>query len=136
MERLSVECNAWPRSGRRTISFRTGLLDPVGVNAPGEFRHQPDRCAAWKKPALVRVFEGTSTRAAAVASNEGGTLRMSALEQAKVDGERLGRVDLASADDGGWTFPRTAAPSVVGGAIPRCRARCSPGCPWISFPEG
>ena len=79
---------------------------PLRERLQGEFGINPDAVRGMKKPALVRVFEkDVDTRAAAVASNEGGTLRMSALEQAKVDGERLGRVDLASADDGRLDVP-------------------------------
>lgn len=79
---------------------------PMRERLQGEFGINPDAVRGMKKPALVRVFErDVDTRAAAVASNEGGTLRMSALEQAKVDGERLGRVDLASADDGRLDVP-------------------------------
>lgn len=79
---------------------------PLRERLQGEFGINPDAVRGMKKPALVRVFErDVDTRAAAVASNEGGTLRMSALEQAKVDGERLGRVDLASSDDGRLDIP-------------------------------
>jgi hypothetical protein len=67
----------------------------------GEWGIRPEQVQGMKKPMLVRVLEGdVDVRAAAIASNETGTLRMSALEQAKVDGERLGRTDLMAGNDG------------------------------------
>ncbi|MBK9075537.1 MAG: hypothetical protein IPL77_11275 [Flavobacteriales bacterium] len=71
-----------------------------------EWGISPESARGMKKPMLVRIFEGdVDTRAAAVASNEGGTLRMSALEQAKVDGERLGKVGIVASDDGRLDVP-------------------------------
>lgn len=54
----------------------------------------PAAAQGMKKPVLVRVLQAdVDVRKAAMASNEGAGLRMSALEQAKVDGERLGGMD-------------------------------------------
>jgi len=50
----------------------------------------PDSIAAMKKPVLVRrITQPFDTRALAVASNSGGSLQYSALEQAKIDGDRM-----------------------------------------------
>ena len=81
---------------------------PSGMAYSGPMRERltewgvrPEQVAGMKKPMLVRVLEGdVDVRAAAIASNETGTLKMSALEQAKVDGERLGRVDLVAGAEG------------------------------------
>lgn len=55
-----------------------------------------------KKPVLVRrVTQPFDTRALAVASNSGGSLQYSALEQAKIDGERMkGLGDVELTDNG------------------------------------
>jgi hypothetical protein len=67
-------------------------LDPAAVNK-------------FKAPVLVRVLaRDVDVKQAAIASNEGGGARMSGLEQARVDGERLGDLeDLAVTDDGDLT---------------------------------
>jgi hypothetical protein len=55
-----------------------------------------------KNPVLVRVLnDKVDIKQAAIASNEGGGARMSALEQARVDGERLGDLSDFAADDTG-----------------------------------
>lgn len=67
--------------------------------ALARFGIDPEELAKFKRPVLVRVLgEDVDVRRAAIASNEGGALRMSALEQAKVDSERLG--DLEGIDVG------------------------------------
>jgi len=64
--------------------------DPL-VQQAAQFGLSPQAVAAMRKPVLVRVLaEQVDTRQAAIASNEGGAMRMSALEQAQVDAERLG----------------------------------------------
>jgi hypothetical protein len=64
--------------------------DPL-IQQAAQFGLSPQAVAAMRKPVLVRILaEHVDTRAAAIASNEGGSMRMSALEQAKVDAERLG----------------------------------------------
>lgn len=53
----------------------------------------PDAAKGMQRPVLVRVLQAdVDVRRAAMASNEGAGLRMSALEQAKVDSERLGDI--------------------------------------------
>lgn len=55
-----------------------------------------------KKPALVRVLDNeVDVKRAAILSNEGGALRMSALEQSKVDAERLGDFRAFDVNDNG-----------------------------------
>lgn len=55
-----------------------------------EFGADPAEVAGMQKPVLIREFENdVNIREAAILSNEGGGLRMSALEQAKVDAERM-----------------------------------------------
>jgi hypothetical protein len=62
----------------------------------------PEALAMMKKPALVRVLDNeVDIKRAAMLSNEGGALRMSALEQAKVDAERLGDFRAFDVNDGG-----------------------------------
>ncbi len=57
-----------------------------------EWGINPEAVAEMKKPVLVRLLnEDVDVRAAAIASNESGVLKMSALEQAKVDSERLAK---------------------------------------------
>jgi hypothetical protein len=61
-----------------------------------------DAAAGMKEPVLVRVLsKDVDVRQAAIASNEGGGARMSNLEQAKVDGERLGDLSGFSTNDAG-----------------------------------
>lgn len=68
----------------------TRYRDPL-VQQAAQFGLSPAAIAQMRRPVLVRVLlEEVDTRAAAIASNEGGAMRMSALEQAKVDAERLG----------------------------------------------
>ena len=66
--------------------YRQYLMD----NAE-QFGLSADDVAGMRKPVLVRRFTDNTlnTARAAVASNEGGGLGMSALEQARVDAERL-----------------------------------------------
>jgi hypothetical protein len=55
-----------------------------------EYGIDPATVQGMQKPVLVRRFENpVDVRNAAILSNEGGGLRMSALEQAKVDAERM-----------------------------------------------
>lgn len=88
------------------ISLAYDLPSGMAYSGPmrerlGEWGIRPEQVQGMRKPMLVRVLEGdVDVRAAAIASNETGTLRMSALEQAKVDGERLGRTDLMAGNDG------------------------------------
>lgn len=66
------------------------------------FGLDPKAVEAMKQPVLVRVLaQDVDVRQAAIASNEGGGARMSALEQARVDGERLGTLDGFVADENG-----------------------------------
>lgn len=70
--------------------------------ALGRFGIDPDDLAKLKRPVLVRVLgEDVDVRRAAIASNEGGALRMSALEQAKVDSERLPSLEGIEVGDAG-----------------------------------
>ncbi len=65
--------------------YRQYLMDHAA-----QFGFDPGEVAAMKKPVLVRQLdESVDIARAAVASNEGGGLGMSALEQARVDAERL-----------------------------------------------
>jgi hypothetical protein len=51
----------------------------------------PTAAEGMKKPVLVRILEtDVDTKKAAIASNEGSSLKMADLEQAKVDAERMG----------------------------------------------
>lgn len=57
---------------------------------------------AMGNPILIRVLQkDVDVKKAAIASNEGGGLKMSALEQAKVDAERMGELANFAADDSG-----------------------------------
>lgn len=61
----------------------------------------PAALEGMSKPALVRVLQGdVDVRQAAILSNEGGAMKMSALEQAKVDAERLGDMRLEMGENG------------------------------------
>jgi len=62
----------------------------------------PATFSGMKKPVLVRrITKPFDTRALAVASNSGGSLQYSALEQAKIDGERMsGLGDIEVTDTG------------------------------------
>lgn len=68
-----------------------------------EFGLTREQVEGLQRPVLVRQFENqVDVRQAAILSNEGGALRMSALEQAKVDAERmpsLAGVDLPESGD-------------------------------------
>lgn len=66
------------------------------------FGIDPAAVAKMKAPVLVRVLQqDVDIKQAAIASNEGGGARMSALEQARVDGERLGDLSDFEADEEG-----------------------------------
>lgn len=55
-----------------------------------EFGLDPAAVAGMQRPVLIRQFENeVNVSRAAILSNEGGGLKMSALEQAKVDAERM-----------------------------------------------
>lgn len=59
-------------------------------NRASEFGLDPESVKGMKNPVLIRQFENqVDVRKTAIQSNEGGGLRMSALEQAKVDAERM-----------------------------------------------
>lgn len=68
-----------------------------------EFGYDPVTVQGMKSPVLIRRFENdVNVRQAAIQSNEGGGLRMSALEQSKVDAERmpsLADVDIPESGD-------------------------------------
>ncbi len=70
----------------------TGLKYVEDLKAElSRFGIDPESINGMSRPALVRVLDSEiDIRKAAIASNEGGSMRMSALEQAKVDAERLG----------------------------------------------
>lgn len=94
-----------------------------------KFGIDPATAAGMKKPVLVRILESNvDVQRAAMASNEGAGLRMSALEQAKVDGIRLGDITGLTISDTGeiasaanhsyikqWVgqFPTTEAAALV-----------------------
>lgn len=70
-------------TGQQYAAPLRGSLERLGID--------PATLEGMVKPALVRILEReVDVRKAAILSNEGGALRMSALEQAKVDAERLG----------------------------------------------
>lgn len=70
----------------RGDAYRMPLLDQAR-----QFGISPEEIKAMARPVLVRILnEEVDVAKAAILSNEGGGLRMSALEQAKVDSERLG----------------------------------------------
>lgn len=72
--------------GERGALYRDALIDRAR-----QFGVSPEAVKAIAKPILVRLLrQDVDIRRAAAASNEGGAMRMSALEQAKVDAERLG----------------------------------------------
>lgn len=70
----------------------------------------PDAVRGMKKPVLVRVLQReVDVKRAAMLSNEGGSTDMSPLEQAKVDAERLGDVQLVVGADGDLNAPENRA---------------------------
>lgn len=70
----------------------------------------PQAIAGMKKPILVRrLSREVDVKQAAMLSNEGGSTDMSALEQAKVDAERLGDARLAVGADGDLQAPENRA---------------------------
>lgn len=70
---------------------RGDLYREAVVDQARRFGVSPEQVKGMERPVLVRVLQGeVDVRKAAIASNEGGSMRMSALEQAKVDAERLG----------------------------------------------
>ncbi|CAB4122044.1 hypothetical protein UFOVP16_45 [uncultured Caudovirales phage] len=90
----------------------------------------PAAAEGMKKPVLVRILQSdVDVQKAAMASNEGAGLRMSALEQAKVDGIRLGDMSGIKISESGdlnnasnrkpitqWVgqFPETEAAGLLG----------------------
>jgi hypothetical protein len=75
--------------------------DPL-KNALERYGIDPAALEGMKKPALVRVLQNdVDVRRAAILSNEGMALRMSALEQSKVDAERLGNFKAFDVNDSG-----------------------------------
>lgn len=72
-----------------------------------EFGIDAAHIQGMKKPVLVRRFENPiDVRGAAILSNEGGGLRMSALEQSKVDAERMPSMrDLELPENGDLSAP-------------------------------
>lgn len=105
-----------------------GYRAPLMQNL-SKFGIDPAAAANMKKPVLVRILEDdVDVQRAAMASNEGAGLRMSALEQAKVDGIRLGDIaglnvsetgEINSAANHGYIkqwvgqFPTTEAAALV-----------------------
>ncbi len=70
----------------------------------------PASVQGMKKPVLVRRLQNdVDVREAAMASNEGGSTDMSALEQSKVDAERLGDARLTAGADGSLQAPENRA---------------------------
>lgn len=70
------------------LAYERGTADTYRAKLREEFGDEVDGMQA---PMVVRVLQReVDVPRAAILSNEGGALRMSALEQAKVDGERLG----------------------------------------------
>lgn len=87
------------------LAYSTGMGDAYKaplVEQAQKFGLDPAQLQGMKAPVLVRVLaEDVDVRQAAIASNEGGALQMSALETAKVDAERLGALtDYEIGDDG------------------------------------
>lgn len=69
-----------------------GYSKPLATNLE-KFGIDPTAAAGMKKPVLVRILQkNIDVQRAAMASNEGAGLKMSALEQAKVDAVRLGNI--------------------------------------------
>jgi hypothetical protein len=72
------------------------------LSRAAKFGFDADAAKGMKNPVLVRVLnDKVDIKQAAIASNEGGGARMSALEQARVDGDRLGDLSDFAADDAG-----------------------------------
>lgn len=83
-------------TGRADL-YREGLIDTAR-----KYGMSPEDVKAMAKPVLVRLLrEDVDVKKAAMASNEGGAMRMSALEQAKVDAERLGNLDAFHVNEDG-----------------------------------
>jgi hypothetical protein len=87
----------------RAYDIGTGARYSVALERElAKYGIDPAALAQMKKPALVRVLDNdVDVKRAAMLSNEGGALRMSALEQAKVDAERLGDFRAFDVNDGG-----------------------------------
>lgn len=113
-------------------AYERGTAGPYVSNlraALPRYGIDPGRAAGMKKPALVRVLKGeVDVRQAALASNEGGSARMSALEQATVDAERLPDLRVLDVGEAGqiadagnrafirkWVgeFPKTQQPALL-----------------------
>lgn len=85
-------------TGERGAAYREAL-----VEAAGRFGLDPGAVAGMRAPVLVRVLQqAVDIERAAILSNEGGAMRMSGLEQARVDAGRLpslAAVDLPESGD-------------------------------------
>lgn len=76
-----------------------------------KFGLDPAKVQGMKAPVLVRVLQQpVDVKEAAIASNEGGGARMSALEQARVDGERMGHMEDFMPDEDGNLNTRANEP--------------------------
>lgn len=79
----------------------SGYRDPL-LASLWRFGIDPSAAAGMKKPMLARALEAdVNTEKAAIASNEGAGMRMSAFEQAKVDSRRLPDLGLLKINDNG-----------------------------------
>jgi hypothetical protein len=87
-----------------------GLVQAYRTGAADEYRRELDEqaprfglsTAGMREPILVRRFtEPVDIRLASLASNEGGGLRLSLLEQARVDAERIGTLADFYVDENG-----------------------------------
>jgi hypothetical protein len=77
--------------------YRADLIDNAA-----KFGFTTEQIEGMKQPVLIRVLaKDVDMQQAAIASNEGGGARMSALEQAKVDGIRMGDLGDFHPDDSG-----------------------------------
>ena len=86
-------------------AYDIGLGDsykgPLAERA-AEFGLTREDVEAMERPVLVRILPSdVDVRKAAIASNEGGAMQMSALENAKVDAERIGELTDFEFDDNG-----------------------------------
>ena len=90
------------------VAIPTETVYGLGADAAN-----PAAVAKMKAPVLVRLLQqDVDIKQAAIASNEGGGARMSALEQARVDGERLGDLSDFEADEEGNFNTRANLPFI------------------------